>query len=83
VLRAWFAGEAHLNPFYYRNDYLGVEQWSRFITNSSYAYRAELHRQHEEFAKLWDKNLRSQGFAEVFTDISNNVCCVKGFLSAK
>ncbi len=63
-----FAGGAHLNSFYYRNDYLGVEQWSRFITDSHYAYNSELHRQHEEFAKLWDANLRSQGFAEVFTD---------------
>ena len=68
-----FAGGAHLNPFYFRNDYAGVEQWSRFITDGHYAYHSELHRQHEEFAKVWDKNLRSQGFAEVFTDK-----CIRG-----
>jgi hypothetical protein len=67
------AGGAHLNPFYFRNDYAGVEQWSRFITDGHYAYHPELHRQHEEFAKLWDKNLRSQRFAEVFTDK-----CIRG-----
>jgi hypothetical protein len=60
------AGGAHLNPFYWRNDYVAVEQWSRFITDSNYVLYTELHRQHEEFAKLWDKNLRSQGFGEAF-----------------
>jgi hypothetical protein len=60
------AGGAHLNPFYWRNDYVAVEQWSRFITDSNYVFHTELHRQHEEFAKLWDKNLRLQGFAEAF-----------------
>ena len=60
------AGGAHLNPFYRRNDYVGIEQWSRFIIDGQYAYYAALHRQHEEFASLWDKNLRQQGFAEAF-----------------
>lgn len=59
-------GEADLNPFYYRNDYVGCEQWSRFITGNDYAYHRELHRQHVSFAKVWDRNLRSQGFAEAF-----------------
>jgi hypothetical protein len=63
-----FAGGAHLNPFYYRNDYLGIEQWSRFITEGQYAYREQLHRQQEAFAMQWDKNLRSQRFLEIFTD---------------
>jgi hypothetical protein len=65
------AGGGHLNPFYYRNDYLGVEQWSRFITKGRYAYHAERHRQQEELAKLWDDNLRLQHFAEVF-DANNH-----------
>jgi hypothetical protein len=56
----------HLNPFYYRNDYVGVEQWSRFVTEGQYACRLQLHAEHERFAKLWDKNLREQGFAEAF-----------------
>jgi hypothetical protein len=60
------AGGPHLIPFYWRNDYLGVEQWSRFITDGQYVYHAALHRQHEEFAKLWDRSLRLQGFAEAF-----------------
>ena len=63
-----FAGGAHLNPFYWRNDYAGIEQWSRFIQEGNYFYHLQLHAQHESFAKTWDTNLRQQGFAEVFTD---------------
>ena len=60
------AGGAHLNPFYWRNDYMGVEQWSRFITDTDYAFHRELFQQHVSFAKVWDRNLRSQGFTEAF-----------------
>ena len=59
-------GGPHLTAFYYRNDYAGVEQWSRFIRDGRYAMHAELHRQHERFAALWDKNLNAQGFVEAF-----------------
>lgn len=62
------AGGAHLTPFYWRNDYVGVEQWSRFIQEGNYCFHTALYRQHESFAKTWDNNLRRQGFAEVFTD---------------
>ena len=55
-----------LNPFYWRNDYVAVEQWSRFIRDAHYCYHTQLHAEHERFAKLWDKNLRRQGFAEAF-----------------
>ena len=60
------AAEAHLNSFYWRNDYVGIEQWSRFITDGRYVCHSELHRQQEEFAKQWDMNLRSEGFIEAF-----------------
>ena len=56
----------NLNPFYWRNDYVGVEQWSRFVTDGQYVSHTKLHRQQEEFAKQWEINLRSQGFAEAF-----------------
>ena len=61
-----FAGSPHLNPFYYRNDYVGVEQWSRFITEDQYACHFKLHAEHQRFARLWDGNLRQQGFTEAF-----------------
>ena len=59
-------GRAILDPFYFRNDYLGVEQWSRLIDDRNYVMHCELHRQHERFAELWDRNLRLQGFLEAF-----------------
>ena len=59
-------GIADLNPFYYCNDLIGCEQWSRFITGTDYAYQRELHRQHVSFAKVWERNLHSQGFAQAF-----------------
>lgn len=57
-----------LNPWYFRNDYLGLEQWSRNIMHGQYVRIAALHEQHERFAQTWDNNLRMQGFLEVFTD---------------
>jgi hypothetical protein len=60
------AGGAHLQPFYFRNDYLGVAQWSRTIERGHYVHLSSLYEQHERFAKQWDNNLRLQGFAEAF-----------------
>jgi hypothetical protein len=62
------AGSTHLSPFYWRNDYAGVEQWSRNIVRNQYVHLVELHEQHVHFAKTWDNNLRLQGFAEAFSD---------------
>src|ERR1700761_3495113 len=56
----------HLNPFYWRNDYVGIEQWSRSIVDGLYVYKRSLHQEHEAFAALWDNNLREQGFLEAF-----------------
>lgn len=60
------AAGAHLTPFYFRNDYLGVEQFSRTIEGDNYVFDPNLYDQHERFARLWDKNLREQGFNEAF-----------------
>ncbi len=60
------AGGAHLSAFYYRNDYLGVEQWSRNIVRGNYVHLVSLHEQYQRFAKTWDNNLRLQGFAKAF-----------------
>ena len=59
-----------LSSFYFRNDYLGVEQYSRYRDGENYVFRPDLHEQHEQFARQWDRNLRSQGFLEAFTDKS-------------
>jgi hypothetical protein len=57
-----------LDPFYWRNDYLGVEQWSRSIVRGHYVALLDLHKQHELFAAEWDNVLRLQGFVGAFTD---------------
>ena len=59
-----------LSAFYYRNDYTGMEQWSRFLRDGQYAVHTLLHREHEQCAALWDRNLNAQGFLEAFTDKS-------------
>jgi hypothetical protein len=57
-----------MGTFNWRNDYVGIEQWSRFIQEGNYCFHTQLHAQHTHFAKTWENNLRLQGFAEVFTD---------------
>jgi len=44
-------GGAHLNPFYYRNDYVGVEQWSRNVVRDHYVHLVELHKQHQDMGQ--------------------------------
>ncbi|MDE1161134.1 MAG: hypothetical protein PW792_04205 [Acidobacteriaceae bacterium] len=63
-----FAGGAHLIPYYWRNDYVAVEQWSRNIIRDHYVALLQLQEQHEKFAKTWDNNLRLQGYEVAFTD---------------
>jgi len=59
-----------MTPFYFRNDYLGVEQYSRYRDGENYVFLPDLYEQHEQFARLWDRNLRDQSFLEAFTDQS-------------
>jgi hypothetical protein len=58
--------DGELDPYYYRSDYVGVEQWSRNTIRGQYVQLANLHAQHQRFAKVWDNNLRCQGFAEAY-----------------
>jgi hypothetical protein len=55
-----------LTSFYFRNDYMGVEQYSRTREGDNYVFVPDLLREHESFARTWDKNLRAQGFLEAF-----------------
>jgi len=61
-----FVDGPQLNPYYYRSDYVGVEQWSRNIVRGNYVHLVSLHEQHARFARTWDNNLRLQGFLEAF-----------------
>lgn len=53
-----------LSPFYFRNDYIGVEQYSRKNNGEQYVFLPELYRKHRSFAAPWDENLHLQGFLE-------------------
>jgi hypothetical protein len=55
-----------LVPYYWRNDYVGIEQYSRSIQGENYVFDPGLYAQHESFAAQWDRNLRAQGFIEAF-----------------
>jgi ParB family transcriptional regulator, chromosome partitioning protein len=55
VFRAWVSRRsAHLDPFYWRDDYVAVEQWSRNIIRDHYVCLVQLHEQHVRFAATWD-----------------------------
>ena len=55
-----------LTAFYFRNDYMGLEQYSRSREGDNYVFARDLLREQERFARTWDKNLQSQGFYEAF-----------------
>ena len=59
-----------LVPYYWRNDWMGVEQFSRFRKGNDCVFVPELYEQHQTFAELWDRNLRDQCFFEAFSDKS-------------
>jgi hypothetical protein len=67
-------GVTELRPFYFRNDYVGVEQWSRYRNESGDLVCVPRHtREMEAFAKIWDRSLSSQGFLEAFRRKSGGV----------
>ena len=54
-------------PFYFRNDYAGVEQWSRHRSESGdMVCLPGRTRDMEQFMSIWDRNLAEQGFLEAF-----------------
>jgi len=55
-----------LDPFYWRNDYLGVEQYSRSLKRGKYVVLPRLYEQHRGFALDWDRVLSMQGFLAAF-----------------
>jgi hypothetical protein len=51
-----------LDPYYWRNDYLGVEQYSRTNLGGVYRVLPELHAEHCGFAHDWDRVIAMQGY---------------------
>ena len=56
----------NLVPYYWRNDYVSIEQYSASAENGQTLVNAKLRREHTAFAHTWDANLKAQGFLEAF-----------------
>jgi hypothetical protein len=67
IFEAEESGE-HMNlvPYYWRNDYAGIEQYSVSIGDGQAVLNAKLQREHTACARIWDANLKAQGFLEAF-----------------
>jgi hypothetical protein len=60
-------GLSEFRPFYFRNDYAGIEQWTRYRSETGGV--VSLPRETGDlaaFTQTWDKNLRDQRFLEAF-----------------
>jgi hypothetical protein len=55
-----------LVPYYWRNDYVGIEQYSRRLDGGNYVFVRELYVEHKQFAWRWDSTLRVQRYLEAF-----------------
>jgi hypothetical protein len=55
-----------LVPYYWRNDYVGIEQFSRRHDGADYIFVPELFAEHKQFARRWDSTLRLQRFLAAF-----------------
>lgn len=61
-----FGKQIVLKPYYFRNDFAGMEQYSVVTEAGRISINSRLQREHEEFAQLWNANLKQQGFVEAF-----------------
>ncbi len=55
-----------LDPYYWRNDYLGCEQYSRSADGEKYVVLRRLYAQHHGFAVDWERVLSMQGYIKAF-----------------
>jgi len=59
--------EIVLEPYYWRNDFVGIEQYSGYRDDEQKLFTLHnLKQKQEEFASLWDRNLADQGYFEAF-----------------
>ena len=57
--------ELVIQAFYYRNDYVGVEEWSRYHDDQDRLIaKLKLESEHERFASMWALALEQQGFPD-------------------
>jgi hypothetical protein len=62
-------------PYYFRNDYAGVERWNRQQeADGSMTCQPRETRDLESFMEMWDANIRNQGFLEAFQRTVRQQC---------
>ena len=60
-------GQCHLAPYYWRNDYLGIEQYSSFRDDEQKLFTlAGLQKIQEQFSQIWDRSLDEEGYRGAF-----------------
>lgn len=61
-----FGEQIVLTPYYFRNDFAGIEQYSVVSEAGRISVNSRLQQEHRDFAQLWNTNLEQQGFVEAF-----------------
>ncbi len=57
-----------LQPYHYRNDYAGIEQFAQH--GETGLIKARTVRSQKEFAELWSRNLKEQDFLREYTAVN-------------
>jgi hypothetical protein len=55
-----------LVPYFWCNDLLGTEQFSRYRTETHYVFDPDLYERHERIARAWDAALARQGILAAY-----------------
>lgn len=62
-------------PYYFRNDYAGVELWNRLReADGSMTCRPRETRDLDRFMEFWDANIHDQGYLEAFERNAGRQC---------
>jgi hypothetical protein len=67
-LKTEHEGEPTLIPFYWRNDFVAVEQSSRFTQQNEYIHLPDLYERHVRFAAEWNEVLSRQCVMRVLAE---------------
>jgi hypothetical protein len=58
----WESG--NWRPVSFRNDYVGLDQEAIFVDNGAVMLRPGLVKELKQFARIWDRNIKAQGFLD-------------------
>ena len=68
-------GAVELWPYYFRNDYAGIEWWNRWrASDGPMTCRPRETRDFQSFMQMWDVSLQDQGFVEAFRRTAGQRC---------